>query len=108
MDKATVLTRLAQDKPKFHHLSEEGVRLATAAGITKSAGDIKLGGRSTSSSVDCRPRLWRDGHSRDWCGLHDCLVCRARQAPLLLHAVAGRSRQDSGLPGAHRGPATRS
>ena len=43
MDKVTVLTRLAQDKPKFHHLSEEGVRLAMAAGITKSAGDISWG-----------------------------------------------------------------
>ena len=39
MDKTTVLARLAQDKPLFHHLDEDGVRRLTAAGITAARGD---------------------------------------------------------------------
>jgi Methyltransferase domain len=39
MDKATVLARLAQDKPLFHHLDDDGARRANAAGITAGRGD---------------------------------------------------------------------
>src|SRR5262245_10795905 len=39
MDKTTVLARLAEDKPLFHHLDEDGVRRVTAAGITAARGD---------------------------------------------------------------------
>ena len=39
MDKTTVLARLAQDKPLFHHLDEDGVRRVAAAGITAAGGD---------------------------------------------------------------------
>lgn len=39
MDKTTVLSRLAQDKPLFHHLDEDGVRRVAAADITASVGD---------------------------------------------------------------------
>jgi len=39
MDKTTVLARLAQDKPLFHHLDDDGVRRVAAAGITAAEGD---------------------------------------------------------------------
>lgn len=39
MDKTRVLARLAQDKPLFHYLDEDGVQRVTSAGITAARGD---------------------------------------------------------------------
>jgi hypothetical protein len=39
MDKTMVLDRLAQDKPLFHHLDDDGVRRVALAGITTPPGD---------------------------------------------------------------------
>jgi predicted O-methyltransferase YrrM len=39
MDKTMVLDRLAQDKPLFHHLDDDGVQRVALAGITAPPGD---------------------------------------------------------------------
>jgi hypothetical protein len=39
MDKTMVLARLAQDKPLFHHIDEDGVRRVALAGISLPRGD---------------------------------------------------------------------
>lgn len=43
MDKTTVLNRLAQDKPLFHHLDDDGVRRVAMAGISAQTGDTSWG-----------------------------------------------------------------
>lgn len=40
MDKSTVLARLAEDKPLFHHFDDEGVQRAALAGVVSTPGDV--------------------------------------------------------------------
>jgi len=42
MDKLKLLAQLAQDKPLFHHLDEEGVRRAALVGATLPLGDVSM------------------------------------------------------------------
>ena len=58
MDKTTVLARLAQDKPLFHHLDEDGVRRVALAGITVPPGD-------TSWAVEPGILRWIADHLSD-------------------------------------------
>lgn len=55
MDKTMVLARLAQDKPRFHYMSESGVQQATLTGITVPQGD-------TSWAVGPRVLQWIADH----------------------------------------------
>jgi hypothetical protein len=60
MDKTMVLSRLGQDKPQFHYMSESGVQQAALTGITvRKVTPVGLSGRGfcSGSQIIC-PAIW--------------------------------------------------